>query len=72
MDRRNFLKSASSLALLAAGSATGLDRVYAQSSTNTDMLNKVAKGEPSANSIPIEPRRLGGLDVSAIGLDAHG
>lgn len=62
------MKSASSLALLAAGSATGLDRVYAKPSTNTDMLNKVAKGEPSASSIPIEPRRLGGLDVSAIGL----
>lgn len=62
MDRRSFLKTASGFALLAAGEATGVSRVFAGTPLSP------AKKEMSGNSSKMEYRNLGGLDVSAIGL----
>ena len=60
MDRRNFLKKASSFALLTAGAATGVSRVFAHAP-----LSGTNKLQPNEK---MEYRRLGKLDVSAIGL----
>ena len=61
MDRRNFLKTASGFALLAAGTATGISRVFAGTPSSSEKGN-MPDGEN------MERRRLGALDVSAIGL----
>lgn len=67
MDRRNFLKAASGFALLAAGTATGVSRIFAGtplSSSEKELPDK----EMTGNNSKMEYRKLGGLDVSAIGL----
>ncbi len=61
MDRRDFLKRSSLAALLAAGEWTGLSKVFAQSSGQEQSNDKNL-------SVSMEHRKLGGLDVSAIGL----
>lgn len=63
MDRRNFLKAASGFFLLAAGTATGVSRVFA----GTPLSPSERKLPDGANK-KMEYRRFGGLDVSAIGL----
>lgn len=64
MDRRDFLKMSSMTALLVAGEWTGLSKVFAQSTSWSK--NGYSNGNnPSGN---MEYRKLGGLDVSAIGL----
>lgn len=68
MDRRHFLKSASSIALFAAGSAIGLDRVCAANSTFRNKKSPHIEDEISSHSFDMEHRHLGRLDVSAIGL----
>lgn len=68
MNRRNFFKLTSGLALLFASQASGASRIF----SGEGLLS--AKGQQSGNDIPlkqvpeIEHRRLGALDVSAIGL----
>lgn len=67
MDRRNFLKAASGFTLLAAGTATGVSRIFAGtplSSSGKELPDK----EMTGNNSKMEYRKLGGLDVSAIGL----
>lgn len=67
MDCRNFLKAASGFALLAAGTATGVSRIFAGtplSSSGKELPDK----EMTGNNSKMEYRKLGGLDVSAIGL----
>ena len=67
MDRRSFLKTASGFALLAAGAATGISRLLAGTSASSGR-GSAPNGEASGGSAATERRRLGGLDVSAIGL----
>lgn len=64
MDRRDFLKTASMTALLAAGEWTGMSKIFAQSSSQAK--NSYSNGNNSSGNM--EYRKLGGLDVSAIGL----
>jgi len=67
MDRRNFLKAASGFALLAAGTATGVSRIFA--GTPLSSSGKELPGrEMTCNNGKMEYRKLGRLDVSAIGL----
>lgn len=66
MDRRNFLRTASSFALLAAGATTGVSRVFAEPSSSWTR-NSSDENTPNTNNA-MEYRTLGGLDVSAIGL----
>lgn len=64
MDRRNFIKSASLLALMATDAVTGVSRVFAKGEAVT--------GESGKGDIPLrktmEQRNLGGLSVSAIAM----
>lgn len=68
MDRRNFFKLTSGLALLFASQASGASRIF----SGKGLLS--SKGQQSGSDTPfkqvpeIEHRRLGTLDVSAIGL----
>lgn len=64
MNRRNFLKTASSFAVLAAGTVTGVSDVFAQK--HTFPSKEAAPSTDDNNSM--EYRRLGNLNVSAIGL----
>ena len=64
MNRRNFLKTASSFAVLAAGTVTGVSDVFAQK--HTFPSKEAAPSTDDNNSM--EYRRLGKLNVSAIGL----
>lgn len=65
MDRRKFLKSASGLALMAAGALTGTSRVLAA----TDAMDATGKDKGSMGRQPkAERRNLGGMSVSPIGL----
>ena len=64
MDRRDFLRTASATTLLAAGEWTGLSRLFAQSSSQP----KTGCPDDSNPWGGMEYRKLGGLDVSAIGL----
>ena len=64
MNRRNFLKTASSFAVLAAGTVTGVSDVFAQKHT---FPSKEADPSTDDNN-SMEYRRLGNLNVSAIGL----
>lgn len=67
MDCRNFLKAASGFALLAAGTATGVSRIFA--GTPLSSSGKELPGrEMTCNNGKMEYRKLGRLDVSAIGL----
>lgn len=67
MDRRNFLKAASGFALLAAGTATGVSRIFA--GTPLSSSGKELPGrEMTCNNGKMEYRKLGRLDVPAIGL----
>lgn len=66
MDRRNFLRTASSFALFAAGATTGVSRVFAEPSSSWTR-NSSDENTPNTNNA-MEYRTLGGLDVSAIGL----
>lgn len=63
MDRRNFLKAASGFFILAAGTATGVSRVFAGTP-----LSPLERKLPDGANKKMEYRRFGGLDVSAIGL----
>jgi len=64
MNRRNFLKTASSFAILAAGTVTGVSDVFAQKHTFPSK-----EADPSTdNNNSMEYRRLGNLNMSAIGL----
>lgn len=67
MDRRNFLKMASSFALLAAGATTGVCRVFAETPSSSLSGNLLNANTPNTNNT-MEYRKLGELDVSAIGL----
>ena len=61
------MKAASGFALLAAGTATGVSRIFAGtplSSSGKELPDK----EMTGNNSKMEYRKLGGLDVSAIGL----
>lgn len=64
MNRRNFLKTASSFAVLAAGTVTGVSDVFAQK--HTFPSKEAAPSTDDNNSM--EYRRLGKLNVSTIGL----
>lgn len=65
MDRRKFLKSASGLALMAAGALTGTSRVLAA----TDAMAATGKDKGRTGRQPkAERRNLGGMSVSPIGL----
>ena len=65
MNRRNFLKQASSYALLAAGTIAGVSDAFAgTSSTPGVQANNVTDKSKGGN---MEQRNLGGLSVSAIG-----
>ena len=67
MDRRNFLKTASSFALLAAGATTGVSRVFAETPSSSLSGNLLDANTPNTDNT-MEYRKLGELDVSAIGL----
>ena len=67
MDRRNFLRTASSFALLAAGATTGVSRVFTESPISSLSGNLSDKNTPNADDT-MEYRKLGELDVSVIGL----
>ena len=64
--RRKFLKTASGLALFAAGTTTGFSRVFA-GVTPSSLAGNIPD-EDMNNSVAMEYRNLGGLGVSAIGL----
>lgn len=64
MDRRDFLKKASDLALRATGAATGVSHIFAQTS---DFPQK-NEAEKLPGNNHMEHRHLGKLNVSAIGL----
>lgn len=68
MDRRSFLKTASGFALLAAGSATGVSRVLAQTVPSSAKKGINHFQEALKTDGKMEYRKLGGMDVSAIGL----
>ena len=68
MDRRNFLKKASSFALLTAGAATGVSRVFAHAPLSGTKGETDKVGDKLQPNEKMEYRRLGKLDVSAIGL----
>ena len=65
MDRRNFLRTASSFALLATGATTGVSRVFTESPISSLSGNLSDKNTPNADDT-MEYRKLGELDVSAI------
>ena len=67
MDRRNFLKKASSFALLTAGAATGVSRVFAHAPLSGTKGETDKVGDKLQPNEKMEYRRLGKLDVSAIG-----
>lgn len=67
MDRRNFLKLTSGFALFAAGAATGVSRIFAQTKTTLLQANAGGNSDGLKQTQQMEHRRLGGLDVSAIG-----
>ena len=67
MDRRNFLRPASSFALLAAGATTGVSRVFAKTPSFSLTGNQSDENTPNMGDT-MEYRKLGGLDVSAVGL----
>lgn len=68
MDRREFIKSASGIALLAAGAAAGVSRVLANNTSyvGDGQMNNIPDGMEQNSSM--EHRNLGALNVSAIGL----
>lgn len=68
MDRRNFIKMTSGLALAFAGGAAGISRIFAGNNlpTTNDRLSDDSDLSRPANTM--EHRKLGSLDVSAIGL----
>lgn len=68
MDRRKFIKSASGFALLAAGTATGVNRVLAQSAPGTANGQSNNNMDARNQNIHMEYRNLAALNVSAIGL----
>lgn len=68
MDRRSFLKTASGFALLAAGAATGVSRVLAQTVPSSAKKGINHFQEALKTDGKMEYRKLGGMDVSAIGL----
>ena len=65
MDRRSFLKRTSAAALLAVGEWSGLSKAFSQPESNHTVKNA---GQDAEKKIDMEHRRLGGMDVSAIGL----
>lgn len=67
MNRRDFFKRTSGLALLAAGAATGMSRMFAQTSSLAT-TGHASASVLSSPSKPMEHRNLGGFNVSAIGL----
>lgn len=66
MDRRNFLKAATGYALMAAGMTTGATKALGAVRSLSPTLG--SNPNKSNADTPIEARKLGGLDVSAIGL----
>lgn len=64
MDRRSFLKRSSVAALLVAGEWCGLSKAFAQFDNN----NKEKDVAYTEKRNSMEHRKLGGMDVSAIGL----
>ena len=65
MDRRNFLKLSSVAVLSTAGSLTGISNVIAKGTSESENIDK---GINEVSSGSIEHRKLGGMEVSAIGL----
>lgn len=65
MDRRNFLKVSSVAALSAVGTWTGVSQVFANSGSRHP---DGSSDDKDNSSVRMEVRRLGELDVSAIGL----
>lgn len=66
MDRRNFIKSVSQIALITAGALSGTSKMLA--ATNTFSSKKENGQSSRRKSVRMEHRNLGGLNVSAIGL----
>ena len=67
MDRRNFLKQASGYTLAAIGMMTGIGQAFA----GTSSVGESAADASSNNRVQrkeMEHRKLGGMEVSAIGL----
>lgn len=64
MDRRNFLKTASVAALSAMGAWSGISTAFAQPARG----RHEEASAPGGDSSPMEARKLGGLEVSAVGL----
>ena len=64
MDRRNFLKLSSVAVLSTAGSLTGISKVIADGTSESENGDKGI----NVSSGSIEYRKLGGMEVSAIGL----
>ena len=64
MDRRNFLKLSSVAVLSTAGSLTGISKVMANGTSESENGDKGI----NVSSGSIEHRKLGGMEVSAIGL----
>lgn len=68
MNRRDFIKKTSGFALLAAGAATGMSRMFAQTGSLATTGHAGSASVLSSQSKPMEHRNLGGFNVSAIGL----
>lgn len=64
MDRRNFLKLSSVAVLSTAGSLTGISKVIADGASESENGDKGI----NVSSGSIERRKLGEMEVSAIGL----
>ena len=64
MDRRNFLKKASSFALLTAGAATGVSRVFAHAPLSGTKGETDKVGDKLQPNEKMEYRRLGKLHTA--------
>lgn len=67
MNRREFLKKSSLMALLAAGEWTGLSKAFADSLSSTSQTKNNSINTNNMTT-QMEHRDLGGMDVSSIGL----
>lgn len=68
MDRRNFIKMTSGLALAFAGGAAGVSRIFAGNNLPATGGRLPDDSDLSRPTNTMEHRKLGSLDVSAIGL----
>lgn len=70
MNRREFLKKSAGFLFVAAGTALGASRMLAGGDDGNGRSANVenARGGNAGKTVPVEHRKLGALDVSAIGL----